>query len=176
MAPIVITALVTVLLGCALLHSYLTARRLARCTWDELVAKLHPIESKGVMTVALNHLVPQKDALELEPAEMWSLMGGLEGVQRMRENGRILVALASYVERWNFDEGIIIAERMRRDGLQLRRAVTQIMLATFLGRQQMRIPFYLHEVASSYYLMRQRLLVLYETNHAGLYFRLAEAL
>jgi hypothetical protein len=31
-------------------------------------------------------------------------------------------------------------------------------------------------VASSYYLMRQRLLVLYETNHAGLYPRLAEAL
>jgi hypothetical protein len=65
---------------------------------------------------------------------------------------------------------------MRRDGLQLRRAVTRIMLATFLGRQQMRVPFYLHEVASSYYLMRQRLLVLYETNHAGLYPRLAEAL
>jgi hypothetical protein len=176
MAPIVITALVTVLLGAALLHSYLTARRLARCTWDELVGKLHPVESTGVMTVALNHLVPQKDALNLEPEEMWNLMGGLEGVQRMRENGRILIALASYVERWNFDEGIIIAERMRRDGLQLRRAVTHIMLATFFGRQQMRIPFYLHEVASSYYLMRQRLLVLYETNHAGLYSRLAEAL
>jgi hypothetical protein len=168
--------MVTVLLGCALLHSYLAARRLAQCTWQELVAQLHPIESKGLMTVALNHLVPQKDSLELEPAEMWSLMGGLEGVQRMRENGRILIALASYVERWNFDEGIIIAERMRHDGLQLRRAVTRIMLATFFGKQQMRIPFYLHEVASSYYLMRQRLLVLYETNHAGLYSQLAEAL
>ncbi len=105
MAPIVITALVTVLLGAALLHSYLTARRLARCTWDELVGKLHPVESAGVMTVALNHLVPQKDSLNLEPEEMWNLMGGLEGVQRMRENGRILIALASYVERWNFDEG-----------------------------------------------------------------------
>ncbi len=176
MLPIVITALVTILLGCALLHSYITAKRLAACTWDELVAKLHPVESNGVMTVALNHLVPERDALNLEPQKMWILMGGLEGVQRMRENGRILVALASYVERWNFDEGIIIAERMRRDGMQLRRAVTRIMLATFLGRQRMRVPFYLQEVASSYYLMRQRLLVLYETNHAGLYSRLAEAL
>jgi hypothetical protein len=176
MAVIVITALVTLLLGYALLHSYLSANRLARCTWDELVAKLHPVKSDGVMTVALNHLVPQKDTLDLQPEEMWNLLGGLEGVQRMRENGRILIALASYVERWNFDEGIIIAERMRRDGLQLRRAVTHIMLATFLGRQKMRIPFYLHEAASSYYLMRQRLLVLYETNHAGLYPRLAEAL
>jgi hypothetical protein len=94
----------------------------------------------------------------------------------MRENGRILIALASYVERWNFDEGVIIAERMRRDGLQLRRSVTWIMLETFLGMKQIRIPFYLHEAASSYYLMRQRLLALYETNHAGLYPRLAAIL
>ncbi len=107
---------------------------------------------------------------------MWNLLGGLEGLQRMRENGRILIALASYVERWNYEEGVIIAERMRRDGLQLRRSVTRIMLETFLGMKQVRIPFYLHEAASSYYLMRQRLLVLYQTNHAGLYPRLAEIL
>jgi hypothetical protein len=38
------------------------------------------------------------------------------------------------------------------------------------------IPFHLHEAASSYYLMRQRLLALYQTSHAGLYPRLAEVL
>jgi hypothetical protein len=65
---------------------------------------------------------------------------------------------------------------MRRDGLQLRRAVTRIMLETFIGVKQVRIPFYLHEAASSYYLMRQRLLALYQTNHAGLHPRLVEIL
>jgi hypothetical protein len=176
MATVVMLALVTALLGFALLHSYISANRLARCSWDELVAKLHHIESAGIVTVALNHLVPAKDQLELQPEEIWNLLGGLEGLQRMRENGRILIALAAYVERWNYEEGVIIAERMRRDGLQLRRAVTRIMLETFVGVKQVRIPFYLHEAASSYYLMRQRLLALYQTNHAGLYPRLVEVL
>jgi hypothetical protein len=169
-------ALVTLLLGGALLHSYISANRLARCSWEELLAQLHRIETDVVTAVAMNHLAPGKNQLTLQPEDMWNLLGGLEGLQRMRENGRILIALASYVERWNYEEGVIIAERMRRDGLQLRRSVTRIMLETFLGMKQVRIPFYLHEAASSYYLMRQRLLVLYQTNHAGLYPRLAEIL
>jgi hypothetical protein len=176
MAAVAITAMFACLLGYALWRSYRAARQLARCTWDELLAKLHPIESDGVITVALDHLAPGKDQLVLQPEVMWNLLGGLEGLQRMRENGRILIALAAYVERWNYEEGIIIAERMRRDGLQLRRSVTRIMLETFLGMKQVHIPFYLHEAAAAYYLMRQRLLALYETNHAGLYPRLADAI
>lgn len=158
------------------MHSYISANRLARCSWDELLAQLHRIETEGITAVAMDHLAPAKCQLNLQPEDMWNLLGGLEGLQRMRENGRILVALAAYVERWNYEEGVIIAERMRRDGLQLRRSVTRIMLETFLGMKQVRIPFYLHEAASSYYLMRQRLLVLYQANHAGLYPRLAEIL
>jgi hypothetical protein len=176
MAIVVMLALVTLLLGGALLHSYISAHRLARCSWEELLAQLHRIGTDGITAVAMNHLAPEKYQLTLQPEDMWNLLGGLEGLQRMRENGRILIALASYVERWNYEEGVIIAERMRRDGLQLRRSVTRIMLETFLGMKQVRIPFYLHEAASSYYLMRQRLLVLYQTNHAGLYPRLAEIL
>jgi len=176
MPSLVMLSIVTLTLGWALAYSYVSANRLANCTWDELLAKLHPIESDGVVMVALNHLAPSKNQLDLQPEAMWKLVGGLEGLQHMRENGRILIALASYVERWNFDEGVIIAERMRRDGLQLRRSVARIMLETSLGMKHIRIPFYLHEAASSYYLMRQRLLVLYETNHAGLYPRLVEIL
>jgi hypothetical protein len=40
----------------------------------------------------------------------------------------------------------------------------------------MRIPFYIHEASAAYYLMRQRLLALYETSHAGLLPRLSAAL
>jgi hypothetical protein len=176
MSTLVTLSIVTFLLGFGLARSFISANRLARCTWDELLGKLHPVDSNGVMMVALNHLAPSKNQLDLQPEVMWRLLGGLDGLQRMRENGRILIALASYVERWNFDEGVIIAERMRRDGLQLRRSVMWIMVETFLGLKKIRIPFYLHEAASSYYLMQQRLLVLYETNHAGLYPRLAEIL
>ncbi|MGB6158597.1 MAG: hypothetical protein WBH45_09965, partial [Acidobacteriaceae bacterium] len=71
-------------------------------------------------------------------------------------------------------------ERMRRDAIVLRRAVWHIELAltfhTILRRSATVIPFHLHEAASSYYLMRQRLLALYQTSHSGLYPRLAEVL
>ncbi|HTD96441.1 MAG TPA: hypothetical protein VK627_05910 [Edaphobacter sp.] len=154
----------------------MAANKLAQCTWDELLAQLQPVQADGVMTVALNHLVPTKEQLKLEPEMMWNMLGGLEGLLRMRQNGRILVALAAYVERWNYDDGVIIAERMRRDGLLLKRSVFRVMVETFMGRRTIRIPFYLLEAASSYYLMKQRLLALYESNQAGLYPRLAEAL
>jgi hypothetical protein len=176
MVSLLILGIFLCVLGNGLVRSYIAAKKLARCTWDELLAQVQPVPADGVTAVALNHLVPTKDQLQLEPEAMWDLLGGLEGLLRMRENGRILIALAAYVERWNFDEGVIIAERMRRDGLQLRRAVFHIMVATFLGRRAIRIPFYLLEAASSYYLMKQRLLALYEMNHVGLYPRLAEAL
>ena len=62
----------------------------------------------------------------------------------------------------------------------LRRAVWHIELAltfhTILRSSATVIPFHLHEAASSYYLMRQRLLALYQTSHSGLYPRLAEVL
>jgi hypothetical protein len=176
MVSLVILGLLLCALGYGLLRSYIAANKLAKCTWDELLAQIQPVGPDGVMTVALNHLVPTKDQLQLEPETVWNLLGGLEGLARMRENGRILIALAAYVERWNFDEGVIIAERMRRDGLQLRRAVFFVMIETFLGMRGVRIPFHLFEAAASYYLMKQRLLALYEMNHAGLYPRLAEVL
>jgi hypothetical protein len=176
MVSLVILGVLFGVLGYGLLRSYIAANKLAKCTWDELLAQIKPVEPDGVMTVALNHLMPTKDQLRLEPEAVWNLLGGLDGLARMRENARVLIALAAYVERWNFDEGVIIAERMRRDGLQLRRAVFFVTIETLLGMRGVRIPFYLFEAASSYYLMKQRLLALYEMNHAGLYPRLAEVL
>ncbi len=60
MATVVMLALVTLLLGGALLHSYISANRLARCSWEELLAQLHRIETDGVTAVAMNHLAPGK--------------------------------------------------------------------------------------------------------------------
>jgi hypothetical protein len=108
------------------------------------------------------------------------MLGGREGLRRMRDNARLMLLLAAHAQRWNFDEGVIVTERMRRDALRLRQAVRRIELTlTFhavLRHHATLIPFHLHEAASAYYLMRQRLLALYQTSHAGLYPVLAEAL
>ena len=152
-----------------------TASQLSTQSWETLVAQLAPVHADGITAIALEYLQPAKSQLGLEPSEMWEMIGGTEGLARMRANANVLIALAAYAQRWNFHEGVIVAERMRHDGLALRRATTQITLGLTWGIGKARGAFYVHEAASSYYLMRQRLLALYETSHAGRYPRLAEA-
>jgi hypothetical protein len=94
----------------------------------------------------------------------------------MKQNADVMIALAAYASRWNMVEASIVAERMRQDGIMLRRALFRVNLDSMLHRRPIRFPFYLHQAASSYYLMLRRLLCLYEANHAGLYPRLAAAL
>ena len=176
MMPIVLLLIfVAVLIG-ALLYSQIAAYRLKRCTLDELLAMLQPVPREGLTAIALDNLHPKKHQLRMDPSEMWAQLGGLDALCTMRENANVLLALAGYVERWNYDEGVIVTERMRRDAVQLRRAVFHLRLEMFLHSRRFRMPFYIHEAASAYYLMTQRLLALYETNHAGLYPRLAEVL
>jgi hypothetical protein len=59
--------------------------------------------------------------------------------------------------------------------MALRRAVVGIGLGMTCGYGKGRVPPYVHEAASAYYLMRLRLLALYQTSHAGRYPTLAAA-
>ena len=157
-----------------------SALRIGQQSWTELVSALQPIEFDHVSSVARDYLEPRQGQISLEPPDMWLMLGGREGLRRMRENAHLMLLLAAHAQRWNFDEGVIVTERMRRDALRLRRSVRRIELALALHRvlrhSATLIPFHLHEAASAYYLMRQRLLALYQTSHAGLYPRLAEVL
>ena len=164
----------------AVIRFQFTALRVNRQSWADLVSQLKRVEFEHVSSVARDYLDPREGQISLEPTEMWLMLGGREGLRRMRANANLMLLLAAHAQRWNFDEGVIVTERMRRDALRLRRAVRRIELAitlhTVLRRSGTLIPFHLHEAASAYYLMRQRLLALYQTSHAGLYPRLAEVL
>jgi hypothetical protein len=144
------------------------------------VSQLKRIEFERITSVARDYLEPRQGQISLEPAEMWLMLGGREGLRRMRENAKLMLLLAAHTQQWNFDEGVIVTERMRRDALRLYHAIRRIEFALafhFVVRRSANlIPFHLHEAASSYYLMRQRLMALYQTSHAGLYPRLAEVL
>lgn len=175
LAAILLSLVAAVLLG-GLCFQHTVTRGLSRCEWSDLLSQLASVPTAPVSRVADEYLNPQPNQLGTEPIDIWAAIGGLEGTRRMRRNARVLVALAAYAERWNYTEGVIVAERMRHDALQLRRATFQITMRTALHTGNLRIPFYMHEAAVSYHLMTQRLLALYQTSHAGLYPRLAEAL
>ncbi|HSY71892.1 MAG TPA: hypothetical protein VK798_06590 [Alloacidobacterium sp.] len=176
MTPIFLLLCFLVLLAGGLISLQIRAHRQRSTTWEDLVSRMEPLHARGLEIVALDNLQPKANQLQLEPEHLWGLIGGMEGLRRMRKNADLLIALASYVQRWNFEEGVIVAERMRHDAVQLKRAVFRIQFDMMIRRTQLRAPFYIHQAAASYYLMTKRLLALYETSHAGLLPRLAKAL
>lgn len=155
------------------LHS--RGRSLASDDWQTTVARLQPVPFEGLEKVALDHLQPGERQLQLEPDAIWNLVGGWEGLHRMRRNADAIIQLAAWVQLWNHDEAIIVAERIRQDSLELRRALLRIRLHR-LRVYRLRAPFYVHQAASAYYLMTRRLLALYETSQYVLYPQVAAAL
>jgi hypothetical protein len=150
-------------------------RELGKRSWQTILASVEPVDVEGLRRISDNFLKPDKEQLLLEPHEMWDIVGGLQGVARLRSNTTALLDLAVYAEAWSRMESRIIGEMIRRDAVRVRKAVWRIQLSFLLRRGVALTPFHLQEAASSYYLMRCRLLALYENTHAGLLPRLAEA-
>jgi len=159
---------------------WLSSRKRARRDWHELVAGLQPVDFEGVSAVALDYLTPHRGQIDMEPGKIWEFLGGYEGLRKMRENAEIMLALAAYAQQWNFEEAVIVTERMRHDAALLRRAVRRVELGmipgSLLRRFSFSLPLYAQEASSAYYLMRQRLLSLYETSHECRYPALAASL
>ncbi len=164
----------------AVVANWRSALRQREREWRDIVAELRPVDFAGVSAVALDYLTPSRGQIDLEPNQIWDCLGGYEGLKRMRRNAETMLALAAYAQRWNFDEAVIVTERMRHDAASLRRAVRRVELgmvpARLLRRFRLTIPLHTQEASAAYYLMRQRLLSLYETSHAGLHPALAASL
>jgi hypothetical protein len=172
----VLLGVVFIFLAFGLVRTQVDARRLAGLSWEDLLAKLEPVETDGITALAVEYLNPGNSQMPIKRDDIWNLIGCAEGLSRMRANSDVLIALATYAQGWNLDEGAIVAEQMRRDGMALRRAVVGIGIGMTCGYGKGRVPSYIHEAASAYYLMRLRLLTLYQSSHAGRYPTLAAAL
>jgi hypothetical protein len=157
-----------------------SSRKIALLEWSDLVAGIHRLDVVELSAVAVDYLTPRRGQIDMEPNEIWESLGGYEGLRRMRENAEIMLALAAYAQRWNFEEAVIVTERMRLDAASLRRAVRRVEIGMIPARLFLRfrltLPLHAQEASSAYYLMRQRLLALYETSHVSRYPTLAAAL
>lgn len=154
----------------------LKRRRLLMRSWDSVLASVERVDVDGIRLIAECYLLPDKHQLRIEPNEMWHLLGGLEGINRLDRNAQAMLDLAVYAQRWNDTEGAVISEMIRRDAARVRSAVWRIQFTFLLGFGFVKAPFHVQEAAATYYLMRSRLLGLYENCHVALVPRLAEAL
>ena len=174
----ILLMLLLLLLGVGSYQLYFihSRRKLARLTWEDMLAMIEPIELEGLQTVAESYLLPGKDQLRLEPNQMWDMVGRVEGIRRLKANAQVMLNLAIFAESWNEEESPIISEMIRRDAVRLNKAVVRIQLALLFRIPFIRAPFHLQEAASAYYLIRGRLLGLYQNSHIALVPRLEAAL
>jgi hypothetical protein len=178
--PYLLFAVVLCVVAAAAIADRRSSQKLAKMDWKDLVAGLYRLDMAELSTVAIDYLTPRRGQIDIEAKKIWDSVGGFEGLKRMRENADIMLALAAYAQRWNFEESVIVTERMRLDAASLRRAVRRVELgmlpAMLVPRFRFTLPLYAQEASSSYYLMRQRLLALYETSHVCRYPALAAVL
>ena len=121
-------------------------------SWDDLIAKLQKTDTNEIMAIALEYLNPGQLAVRTDPMARLASVGGIEGLQRMRENGKVLIALAAQVERWNPEATRTLVAQMRREGAGLRRTTFWICLHVPSKRREIAYA-YVQGAAASYYRM-----------------------
>ena len=101
-------AFVTVLVAIAGYY-YSRRPRSTQTSWEELLAKLTWIDRNNLAQVALDLIDesgrPREDAANLEPSQLWKLVGGLEGL----EVSTFLLRLAESVADQVLDEDGFVA-------------------------------------------------------------------
>lgn len=150
--------------------AYVTFRRrkfLAK-SWQDVLGRVEPVDLDGLQAIAYGFLQPDKNQLRIEPGEMWEIVGGLDGLHRLKKNAWAMLDLAVYAERWNLAKGPLISEMIRRDAVRLNRAIFRVQVGVLFQFGHLRSPFYLQEAVASYYLIRGRLVGLYQVAHIGL--------
>jgi hypothetical protein len=157
-------------------YYYVRSRRRPVASWEQLFAQLVWIDPNNIAQVALD-LVDESgrrkeshEAAVLEPAQVWELVGGLQGLEILERNSEVLIELAFYVQQW-YPEAVAVAERLRLDARELKWHVARLRGAEQKGNLQISFPFYAQRAVVTYYVMTRRLLSLYE---AGSFSMLAD--
>jgi len=140
------------------------------CLQSSNLSKAEGITLAALEVFTIDDLQPGIDAREL-----WTMIGGWEGLNRMSANASLLIAVAAHAEGWNFQGSAVTADRMRHDGLAVRDAAMKIKIHHVCGYCRKRTAFHVQEAAAAYYTMTERLLTLYETSPSRRYEQLALA-
>jgi hypothetical protein len=154
-----------------LLRYYLRARATAQTTWDELLNRLMWVDRDKIARIALDVVDESgerrqgESAFLLEPSAVWSLLGGLEGLEVLEHNCHVLVELAAYVQK-RYPEALVVAEQLRLNAREIEWHVSRLRGAAKTGNLQSSFADYSQRAVVTYYLMTKHVLALYE--HASI--------
>jgi hypothetical protein len=152
-----------------------------KSTWEELMQRIVPVDRRSVEIVALDAVDPSGERRadehrrELGRQEIWNLLGGMDGINRIQNNSRVFIEIAAYLERWH-PEAADTAEEMRLEARRLEWHVSRLKAAENNKSLELHFHSYGQNAAISYYLMVNKLLALYEYGRAALLGDLQRAL
>jgi hypothetical protein len=162
-------------------HFLLRARRSSQLNWESIVQRLVWVDSKIVARIALDLANQSRQADEasgretLEPARIWDMIGGLEGLEKLKTNSRVLIDLATHLQRW-YPDALLVAEELRLNARELEWHIGRLEGAAGTGNLEVSFPFYAQRAIAAYYRMTQQLLALYQGKDSPFFTELQKAI
>jgi hypothetical protein len=157
------------------------AHRTSVESWEQLLKRLDVVDRDGVARVASDYLdesgqrrTSNSDA-DLEPSQIWKLVGGLQGLEILERNCSVLIDLAAYVQQW-YPEAVVLAEELRLNAREIEWHVDRLRGASKSGNLELYFADYAQPAVAKYYLMTQRVLELYERGNLPMLVELQKAL
>jgi hypothetical protein len=160
------TLLLAVLIA-TLLYYHFRARRSADAVWEEMLERLTWIDRAVISAIALDVVNesgeprPEGDGFVLDRTAIWRLLGGLEGLEIVEHNCKILIELATYLQRW-YPEALVVAEQLRLNAREIEWHVGRLKGAAQTGNLEGAFPDYAQSAVATYYIMTRQLLALYD--------------
>jgi hypothetical protein len=134
---------------------------------EKLLGRLSAVNRENVALIALSLVdeFGQRRGDECDPnldeAQIWSMIGGIKGLESLERNCAVLVELVFYVQQWH-PEALAIAEQLRLNAREIEWHIGMLKSAAKVGRAEKAFSQHAEEVAVIYYVMTRRVLALYE--------------
>lgn len=184
---IIALGLLLALLVAAAIYAYVhSRRRQSRIygSWEVVFERFTKVDRDSVARIALDFIseadMDDKEYAmspkgfepaveELDPSQIWPLIGGMEGLEVLRRNCTVLVDMAFYVQQW-YPEALAVAEQLRLNAREIEWHVDRLKGAAKTGKLESAFPDYAQRAVTTYYLMTRRVLALFEQgNFPGLF-------
>ncbi len=142
-------------------------RRYPYGKWEEILKRLTIVDRDSIELIARDFIDEsgqqrtEEGDTDLDPSEIWDLIGGMKGLLELERNCAVLVDLVFYVQQW-YPEALLITEQMRQNAREVEWHVSRLKGAQKTGKLEDWFPDYAQRVVAKYYLMTRQVLTLYE--------------
>lgn len=166
---VALAVFLSVLLGVAASY-YLRYRKQQRFPYGDfetLLRRLAVIDRDSVALIARDlidesgHRRTDEDDEDLDPSQIWPLIGGLQGLEILERNCAVLVDLVFYVQQW-YPEALALAEQLRLNAREIEWHVSRLKGAERTGKLESSFADNAQRAIATYYVMTRRVLTLYE--------------